>query len=151
MQNGEYTFFIIEYRRTHQTDWLKPEGKLKRIKKDEEWSICGEYWSRSLNPTIGSGNRWRAKHQSAAIEWQHLRNATGRHGWTSLSNATRAIAQVRIDDETGMYDTLDTYKKLCQRNRHEFRISTVKMVYNVSIEPTTIEDAINVRRKKKVA
>lgn len=132
MKPGIYTFYIIEFRTTHKSPWLKPKEKLQPIERDI-WRECGrDSFGRSINPHIGTGNDWRPKFKAADEDFHAVAQNTGHFGWTKLDSATRALTQLRKDDAEGMYDSRDGYQHLEQAVRHEFQIKRMEMTYNLT-------------------
>lgn len=145
MENGQYTFFVIQHREIARSEWAKPEDGIQPIPilSSADWNCCGDdYWGRSTNPHIGTGNRWRPANQRANDEWFQCRSDTGMHGWFTFKYAVAALNRCREHDAKGWYNTFGTYGTLEQVVRHEFRIAKVKMTFEQSIEPLTIEDTI---------
>lgn len=132
MKPGIYTFYVIEQRVTHKSPWLKPKEKLSPVER-EGWTECGrDYWGRSTNPHIGTGNDWRPKYKPADENYSVVRQNTGHYGWTQIEFAQRALAQLRKDDAAGMYDSRDGYQHHDQAVRHEFQIKRMEMTYNLT-------------------
>lgn len=143
MKNGQHTFYVIQHRVTAKGGWLKPDSKLVPVKKSDEWSLCGaDYWGRSTNPHIGTGNNWRPANPTADKEFHQCNNDTDCYGWYTLKYAIAALKRCRQHDAEGMYNTMSTYGNLEQEVRHEFRIAKVQITFQKSIEPLTVEDVV---------
>lgn len=131
-RDGNYTFYYIQFRTTHESEWGKPDGPLKPVERknprDHEWAGTGsDYWGHSLNPHIGRGNNWRARNKKASDEMREIDMATGHCGWYTLKYALAALRRLRKDDEAGHYDSTDNYRHKMAAVRHEFRLVKVTM------------------------
>lgn len=144
MKNGQYTFYAVQQRTHSKGGWLKPNSPLQPVPAQEcEWHCCGnDYWGYSTNPHVGTGNNWIAAHRRADKEWFDCQRATGQHGWFTLKYALAALKRLRKHDSEGHYNYRDTYGKLCQEVRHEFRIVKITLTYQRNIEPLTVDDVV---------
>ena len=152
MINGTYTYYVIQQRQKAKGKWLKLESKLEVIPEEDrgDFGNCGsDYWGRSTNPKIGSGNDRRPKNKIADKQFYECYNATGQYGWWDLKYAVAALDQVTKDDEGGMYNSCDGYGKLCQHIRHEFRVTKVTLVYKREFSAITPDDVLQAIRPKR--
>ena len=152
MINGTYTYYVVEQRRKAEGKWLKLDSKIAIIpEKDRgEFSSCGsDYWGRSMNPRIGSGNERRPQNRASDRQFYECYNATGQHGWWDLKYAAAALDRVVKDDEGGMYNSYDGYGKFHQHIRHEFRVTKVTLVYKREFSAITPDDVLQAIRPKR--
>ena len=115
----DVSYYTIHYRTTKYSPWLKPEGKIKPIKKTT-WSRAFETFD--LDPRYGNFNpKWPAASQEVDNIWQ----LCGEKGWRTKRFALRALKRVRELDDLGEYD----YREFCGRKtqavRHEFKMVMV--------------------------
>lgn len=135
MEPGIYTIFCLQFRTTEKSPWLKPKEKRERVERDE-WGWCGrDYWGRSTNPHIGTGNDWRPRNKAMSDDAAATFRATDHFGWTKREYANTALKTARKDDDAGMYDSRDTYGHHEQSVRHEFRIVRLEITYNQIVLP----------------
>ena len=120
---------------SEQSPWSKPEEPLAKVE-DKGWSGCSsDYFGHSLNPHIG--NNWYPANIEANRQFYDNYHNTGIHGWNDVEIAIEALKRIRKDDSNGLYDTRDTYRKLCQVVRHNFRILKIEISYNRQDTPIT--------------
>jgi hypothetical protein len=115
-------YYTIQHRWTHESPWLKPEGKLKK-RKDAEWGFSSfDHFGVAFNPHTGKGNNWRPKWKAADANKQELWQRTRHTGWTRLKYALKALKNARKMDAAGEFDCRDSYTNKTQAARHEFRV-----------------------------
>ena len=128
MDDGNYTFYAIQFRRTHESPWLKPKGKLSPVKKKDTWGGVGpDSWGGSIDPHIGSGNEWRARNKRSSDQLFSLRMKTGIAGWYDLKYAIAALKRLKKDSANGKHDGSGPYREHTQAIRYEFRINIMTM------------------------
>jgi len=129
MRDGTFTFYALQHRRTHESSWGKPEGKLKKIKKKDKWAFSSwDYFGATAEPWYGRGNDWRPKHRKSQNETHEVwSNTGGCHGWWTFKYAVRALERVRKAGAKGKFDSRDNYDKPMRAVRHEFRLVKVTM------------------------
>jgi hypothetical protein len=138
MKNGHHIIFVLQFRTVSKS----PADA--RAKKDDKWYGCGDdYWGRSTNPYIGSGNTWRPRNRAASEDFRAAFHNTGQHGWSHLPFAVAALKRVRKDDAAGMYNYKDPSNgRDIQTVRHEFRLVKLEVTYNLSDQPIDMEDLV---------
>lgn len=127
MYDGAYTFYTIQFKTSHQSEWRKPKGELRPIK-GKQWHYLGsDSWGKSINPKIGTGNSYRPKYKKAHEELFEIQMACDYSGWYSLKYALAALSRLVKDDAQGMYDSFCSYKTPMAAVRHEFRLVKITM------------------------
>jgi len=128
MQDGNFTFYVLQHRKTHESPWLEPEGELQPVEErswvNSSWDYFGgtaEPWEK---PEHGPWD-WEPKYKESHAEIRDVMDKTGRHGWWSHKYALCGLARVRKGDEEGKFDSRDGYNKLRQAVRHEFRLAKI--------------------------
>jgi len=146
MIDGDFTFYTLQYRTTHKSPWLEPDGKLKPLKK-EEWRLCSwDVFGRTAEPWDGKGNNYKPKHRKSYDETHAVWSCTSYHGWWSLKYAVNGLMRVREADTKGRFDSRDGYGKLHQAVRHEFRI--VKITVSKKTEVVSCEEQLEATLKE---
>jgi len=139
MQEGEFTYYTLQHRRTHKSPWLDPEGPLEPVD-DQEWSFSSwDVFGGTAEPWAGSGNNYKPKHKKAHDETHSVWACTGRHGWWSLNYAVKGLKRVRKAQAKGKFDSRDGYGHHEQAVRYEFRL--VKVTVSKKVEEVSLEDA----------
>lgn len=115
-------YYTIQHRRTHLSEWGKPDGKL--IKQPAQcWAFSSfDHFAKAFNPHHGKGNNWRPRRPAAAADNWSLQSETGCAGWTKKSYADVALREVINLSRLGEYDSSGPYRERMQAVRHEFRI-----------------------------
>lgn len=132
MKNGIHTYYIIEYLKAHESEWLKPDGPLKEVK-DKQWHRCGDYFMYSIDPWNPDKYGHKLYRKSSDDKYKVWCD-TSETGFYKLENAKRALKRLIRDDGDGIYDSVSPYGKKCQAVRHEFRICKVTLLYNYTKE-----------------
>lgn len=152
MRNGTHVVYCIQYRTFASGEWLKLDSKIKELPEygtvkfpksaKTQWSVCGEHWSRSMIPHVGTGDQHRPLNQKAYDQFRDTYRATSYHGWWDAKYAIAALKRIKQDDEKGEYDSRDGYGKLHQRIRHEFRLARLELTYQKKIEPISVDELV---------
>ena len=137
MQDGTYTFYVLEWKTKARTKHLKPNGKLYPVE-DSDWHYndfdkIAEPWSNwgrpGAHPICSKSDAERQEiEQITHLEWS---------GWWTLKYAIKALQRVMKADEEGKFDYFDTYRKRTASVRHEFRVT--KMTVSQKTEPVDIK------------
>lgn len=132
--NVDVTYYVIQHRCTHESPWMKPNGKLKPVNDhDRSWTFSSfDYFGRAFSPMIGKGNSIRPRSKKADDDRSAVYHECGRHGWKQLKHAIHALRRVYKLDNEGAFDHNDPYSVKCQAVRHEFRVVKVHYVNQVS-------------------
>lgn len=141
MIEGDHAYFTIQHRRTHESPWLKPEGKLHKSKPDEWHFSSFDAFHKGMTPFDPSSKRlhkYPKESDEAHDVWAH----TGNHGWWTFKYAARALKRCIKLDKAGEFDSFSGYRKRKQAIRREFRIVKVQISYDVT--PVSVEDIIEV-------
>lgn len=139
MKDGNFTFYAIQFRVTHESPHLEPEGKLEPVE-DKNWQYTGkDSWGYSLDPHIGTGNDWRPRNRTSSDELFNLKMATGYEGWHTFKYALAAFKRLKRDDANGKYDYTDCGNKI-RAVRHEFRIVEITMAKATKV--LTVDDVL---------
>jgi len=129
--NVNVTYYVIQHRRTHESPWLKPKGRLKPV--DDRWTFSSwDYFGRAFCPRIGKGNDRRPRSKKADEDQTAVYQECSRHGWKQLKYALHALQRARKMDDGGEFDCIDPYGHKCQAVRHKFRVVKVHYVNQVS-------------------
>lgn len=113
MMDGTFTFYRLQHRQTHESPWLKPEGKLS--------SVYGSQWMYSSWDVFGRiAEPWEGT-ESQNETYDVLRN-TEKRGWWTLKYAQKALRRLDKAQAKGKFDSRDGYGKVCQAKRYEFRL-----------------------------
>lgn len=137
MQEGEYQFFVIQHRKTHQSPWLKREP-LEPV--DDEWHMSSwEFIGHCVDPWKNDKPIYTESYNEVYDVWRH----TGDRGWWTLKLARQAIKRLQKASQEGKLDMLDGYRKHCQSARYEFRIVKINLAYKEEV----VE--IDSRRKRR--
>jgi hypothetical protein len=140
-RQGEYTYYTIQHRKTHQTEWLKPDDELKPVEKKDHWSMsCFDWMGFKAQPWAGKGNDWKPIDKKAHDQISSVRSMTGSKGWWDLEYAMKALARLMKASEEGEFVITDTYGKPHQAQRFEFRI--VRVRWFKKIDPISLTDAV---------
>lgn len=144
MENGTYDYYAIQQRRRAESPWAKPDEPIKEISvgKRGDWNLCGDFWSRSTNVHVGTGNNWHPQNRKADQEWHGCYHKTGQHGWWTLEYAIAAFRHLRKHDDEGMYDSFGSYRDREQAVRHEFRLVRIHLVHERQITPVATEELV---------
>lgn len=118
MQDGEYTIYVVQGRRTHESILRRPDGPLKPSKKGK--------WGLASFDSFGSGWEPSPGSKSHAELWNNY-HRTGYHGYTTMSYALKALKRLHEASEAGRFDSRDTYKVWHQALRHEFRLVKLEL------------------------
>jgi len=140
MQDGTYTFYVLEWRGVAKSPLLNPGGKLSPVE-DDEWSY--EDFDKVAEPWYNWGNTdARPQCPKSDAERQEIEQITrfGWSGWWSLKYAIRALRRVMKADEKGKFDYYDGYGNHEQAVRHEFRVT--KMTISQKTEPVDIKEVV---------
>lgn len=140
MENGKYSYYVIQQRPVARSPWLKPKSPLQEVPEDArvDWTNCGEGWGKSTIPHVGTGNNWRPINKKAYDEWHDCYRKTDQHGWRTLEFALAALKRLVVDDAKGLYDVFSAYQERCQAVRHEFRIVQVSLVFERKTVPFSV-------------
>ena len=141
MQDGEYTYYTLQHRRTHESPWLKPKGKLKDVRQEhQEWNFSSwDVFGGTAEPWHGSGNDYKPKYRKAHDETHDVWACTGRHGWWSLKYAVKGLKRVQEAQAKGKFDSYDGYRHHNQALRYEFRL--VKVTLSKKTEEVSLDEA----------
>ncbi len=124
-------FYTIQSRRSHESPWNKPNGRLRRVY-GNTWHTS---WLSACDPHIGRGNDYRPRNKASHADYWDIFTRTGRNGWARLKHAQQALRRCVKASEAGELDTRDGYAHACQKVRYEFRI--VRCYYHYSWEELT--------------
>jgi hypothetical protein len=132
MQDGRYEIYVIQFRTTHKSPWLKPKGALKPVT-DRDWGSCGpDYWGVAMDPHSGGPSDFKHKYPKSSDQLFDVRNKTGYSGWFEVKHAIAAVKRLNKLDAKGKFDSFDGYKN-CQAIRHEFRIIRILLSQKTEI------------------
>lgn len=132
MRDGDYTYYTIQFRYTHQSEWLKPEGPLEPY--ETEWMMTGsDGFGKGLDPWEGRGNDYKPKFRESHEERRAVRFATGSGGWWTLKFAADAITRVRLLDMEGVFDPTDTRGEKTRAIRRQYRVIKVHVTQETEI------------------
>ncbi len=126
MQDGKYTYYGIQHRRTHQTQWGVPQEPLEEIEEKGDWYWSGGLFLPAMRPYAGRGCSRRPVDQQAVDEMHAVQVLADGSGWWHRKYAKAALKRLRKRDARGEYGIRGRYGKLLQDVRHEFRIVKVK-------------------------
>lgn len=144
MNDGTYTYYTLQHRRTHKSPWLKPKGKLKPVKdvRDKKWDFSNwDVFGSIAEPWTGKGNDYRPKFKKAYDETHDVWAHTDHNGWWTLKFAVRGLRRVRKADAKGKFDSRSGYGHHEQAVRHEFRL--IKITVSQTTEFISEEDWMN--------
>jgi hypothetical protein len=131
VEPGKHVFYQLQHRKTHESPWLKPKGKLKPVE-NRDWAFSSwDYFGGKAEPWAGRGNGYKPKYPEAHEETHEVWARTGYHGWWTLEYALKALARVTKAQAEGAFDSRGSYKEHCQALRYEFRIVKVSIEYSV--------------------
>lgn len=140
MIDGQYTFFTIQHRKTHESPWLKPDGPLKEVENKDDFHLSSfDYFGHVFDPTTSSGNERKHKCVAAHAERVHVRNATGFDGYWTLKYAIGALRRALKGSDEGKFDSEHQGKKT-QACRYDFRI--VKYTVSQKVEVVDMKDVL---------
>lgn len=132
MEQGRHTFFIIERKLVGLSEFLQPQGPVKKII-DESWVPCGETFAFAGCPWKPSNNMMMSKYEyedkQATDEWRVCRQSTGEFGFFDYDTALRVLERLVRGSEKGLFDYKDSYGKKEQAVRYKFRICRVNLTY----------------------
>jgi len=133
MKPGTYVIYTLQFRKTHESPWCKPEEEMVEVK-DNQWSGCGGRFEYSMEPWTGIGNDWCPQFAASHNEFKDVENNTGRRGWYTLEFAIKGLYRLREADKNGKFNHRDSYDKLHQTCRHEFKMVRQSIFYDVRTE-----------------
>jgi len=120
MKDGIYTFYAIQSRLVGKSPWLEPNGKIIPLDKEDEWSFSS--FDHVAEPWGGKGNDYKPVHRVSYEETNDVRYKVGLKGWWTLEYASKALVRLIKGNEEGKLDYKDTYGKVSQACRYQFRI-----------------------------
>lgn len=134
MIDGSYKYFAIQHRKTHESPWLKPEEPLVPVdQKSDTWSFSSwDYFGGYAEPWGGKGNDWKPLYLKSYNETHDVWSKTGTHGWWSLKYAIEGIKRLKQASCSGKLNSTDSYGKVTQAVRFDFRIVVVEVSRKVS-------------------
>jgi|APSaa5957512535_1039671.scaffolds.fasta_scaffold227109_1 hypothetical protein len=139
MNDGKFVYYTMQHRRTHESPWLKPKGKLMPVTDDKEWSFSSwDVFGGTAEPWHGKGNDFRPKYKDAHDETHEVWANTSHHGWWSLAYAVKGLRRLQKAQAKGKFDSRDGYGHHNQALRYEFRL--VKMTKSQTTEEVSTED-----------
>jgi hypothetical protein len=139
MRDGTFTYYTLQHRRTHESPWLKPRGKLKPVKELDDWSFSSwDVFGGTAEPWVGTGNNYKPQFKEAHDETHSVWACTGRHGWWSLKYAVKGLRRVQAAQARGKFDSRGTYGSHNQALRYEFRL--VKVTVSKVTEEVSSDD-----------
>ena len=144
MKDGNYIIYVIQARITHESPWLKPEGKLTRVKyvtDDAAWFFASfDHFGHVWEPHRGSGNNWRPVSPKSHDELHDVQRLTGRSGYFDLNYGLRALKRLCEADNKGKFDTKGPYGEKSRAARHEFRL--IKLTMSQKTELVEMTDVV---------
>lgn len=141
MIDGNFVFYTIQHRRTHESPWLQPNGPLTLLK-EREWSFSSwDHFGYVAEPWHGSGNNYKPKYKKSHDETHDVWSKTGYHGWWTVGYAIKAMSRLTNGSEQGKFNSKDGYGKVHQSLRYEFRI--VRVEISRKVEELTVKHMID--------
>ena len=139
MNDGNFIYYTLQHRRTHESPWLEPEEPLVPTK-DKEWSFSSwDVFGRTAEPWHGKGNDYRPKHDKSHDETYSVWTNTGHNGWWSLKYAVKGLRRLQKAQAKGKFDSRELDgSNHNQALRYEFRL--VKMTVGQMTEEVSTED-----------
>jgi len=124
MNDGKFHFYTIQCRVTHKSTWNEPKSQLNPVTEKQTWFFPSwDVFDISFRPYRAdmSMDKIACINDEIHMVWSE----TGYHGWWNLKYAIQALERVVKDDSLGIYNYTDSYNKVCQAVRHEFRIVSI--------------------------
>lgn len=138
MRTGDFVFYTLQYKRTHESPWCEPDGPLTPVDEEDDWAFGSwDRFGQHAEPWHGSGNDFRPKYKKSHDETHDVWSWTSQHGWWTLDYALQGLARVTQASNAGKLDLRDGYNKRTQAVRYRFRVVRVKLSYDV--QPLTDE------------
>ena len=139
MKPGDWTYYKIEFRRTHQTPHCKPENKLKPLTAAQKkslrddgrqgWGGCADNWA-GYHPWVRKGGYDQPRWKGISDEGHNVQHMVDCSGFWKLKSARRILQNLILEDEKGSHDHLDSgSNRVTQRLRYEFRIIKTHVTY----------------------
>lgn len=130
---------------THMSPWLEPKGPLKR--REELENGFGEKYSKEWTGMVGESfaEPWKNDKPQYPLSHAELHSVwakTGQRGWWTLKYAAQALKRLKKASQEGKLNYKDSYNKVTQAVRYEFRILEVKI--SKSTRVATADDFIKV-------
>lgn len=113
MKTGTHTYYVIQFRRTHESPWGMPHGELKPIA-DEKWEDCGnDYWGiNALENSKKDPMYYFYRYgDEASREFDEVLQATEDQGWWSLPIAVKIMGNLMQRETEGQFSSPDQAKK----------------------------------------
>lgn len=143
MEDGNFVYYTLQHRRTHETTWAKPDGPLEPV--DNDWGFSSfDSFGHVFDPWAQYGVK---KYQNSSDEIHAVWANTGMKGWWSLKYAVAALKALRKASEAGVLDDMEYGSgHLNRRVRYEFQI--VKMTVAQKTEVVSIGDLFDALEKE---
>ena len=134
MNNGQFTFYVVQYRLKAQNPWLK-EKPITKIKKLYEWQDAGQFIERIcyLYYIKNEGGSVAYNHSDLVEDNKRFQELTGlsykKDGFIQLQKARKAKSLLKLASEEGQFNYRDGYNKFCQSCRYDFRLVQRTIIY----------------------
>jgi hypothetical protein len=122
MNNGEYTFYTFQQRTVAKSLWSDPNGPLFPTGSQVWAGLSWDYFGNAINPLVRTRYNDYIYPYHGGKEPHDVWSKTGAHGYWTRAFAVEALKRLRAADLKGEFDSRDTYRKLNQAVRHEFRL-----------------------------
>lgn len=151
LEDGAYTYYAIQSRVTHLSPHNKPNEPLEHVSNvldgyGRPYLERGGDWASGIGncyaePWVGGGNDFRPKYKESHDEKHDVWSKTGGSGWWTLKYAVLAMQRLRKASEEGDLNYKDSYNKITQAVRYEFRI--IKISVSKKVELVSCDDLID--------
>ena len=135
MKDGDYTYYTIQHRLTHQSKWNnstenQPNNPLLPTKNTEWTNTNWDSWGHIIEPWAENGKH---KFPESSDERHDVWSKTKQNGYWTLEYAKRAQYRLLDASEEGKLNSIDGYAKITQINRYEFRIIKIHHIKQTTI------------------